>query len=112
MSVQGPQIQSIMTTKEMTKRFSHIILFSIILPLIDIITDLRMIIRLFSGINGCIYYDDDINVSVREWESCISSDDLSMFCLQYPNVCRTEEHKKFAISLLGKYKKLFLVFGL
>ena len=112
MSVQGPQTQSTMTIKEMAKSFLPIILFSIVLPLIDIFTDLRMIIRLFSGINGCIYYDDDINVSVREWESCNSSDDLSMFCLQYPNVCRTEEHNKFAILLLGKYKKVFLVCGI
>ena len=108
MSVQGPQTQSTMTTKEMAKSFLPIILFSIVLPLIDIFTDLRMIIRLFSGSwQNCIYYGDDINVSWDESEGCISSDDLSIFCLQYPNVCRTEKHNKFAILLLGKYKKYF-----
>ena len=112
MSVQGPHTQSIMTTKEMALSFLPIILFSIVLPLIDIFTDLRMIIRLFSGITVCIYYDYDINVSESEWYNCRSSDDLSTFCLQYPNVCRTEEHNKFAILLLGKYKKVFLVFSL
>ena len=107
MSVQGPQTQSTMTTMEMAKSFSPIILFSIVLPIIDIFTDLRMIIRLFSGIKSCIYYDDDINVRYSEWYGCTSSDDLSIFCLQYPNLCRTEEHNKFAILLLGKYKKVF-----
>ena len=42
MSVQGLQAQSTMTTKEMLKSFSPIILFSIILPLIDIVTDLNL----------------------------------------------------------------------
>ena len=113
MSVQGPQTQSTMTIKEMAKSFLPIILFSILLPLIDIITDLRMIIRLFSGSwQKCIYYDYDINVSEDEWDNCTSSDDLSMFCLQYPNVCRTEKHNKFAILLLGKYQKVFLVCGI
>ena len=45
------------TKKEMLKMFGPITLFSIILPFIDIITDLRMIIRLaFIGIDSCMYY--------------------------------------------------------
>ena len=47
MSVQGHQTQSTMT-------FLPIILFSIVLPLIDIVTDLRIIILLFSGIHECV----------------------------------------------------------
>ena len=113
MSVQGPHTQSTMTTKEMAKSFLPIILFSIVLPLIDIFTDLRMIMRLFSGIwQYCIDPYDDINVSIQDRNNCTSSEDLSIFCLQYPNVCRTEKQNKFAILLLGKYKKVFLVFGL
>ena len=113
MSVQGPHTQSTMTTKEIAKSFFPIILFSIVLPLIDIFTDLRMIIRLFFGITNCINSDDDINVSYGEYRKCSFSDDLSTFCLQYPNLCRTEEYNKFAILFLGKYsKKVILVFGL
>ena len=48
-----------MTTKEMSKTFLPIILFSIILPLIDIVTDLRLIIRLYSSsLYSCIPYSD------------------------------------------------------
>ena len=54
MDVHAPSAQYTMTTKEMLKTFSPIILFSIILPLIDIVTDLRIIIRLFSGVFYCI----------------------------------------------------------
>ena len=102
--VQGPQTQSTMTTKEMAKSFSAIILFSIVLPLIDIVTDLRMIIRLYSGISNCIFYKDDINVSYSDWANCDTSDDLSTFCQLHPNVCKLENHKKFATMLLGKIK--------
>ena len=103
MSVQGPQTQSTMTTKEMAKSFSPIILFSIVLPLIDIVTDLRMIIRLFSGITSCIDSSEDINVSYLEWRGCTRTDDLFTFCLQNPNVCQNEKHNKFAILLLGEF---------
>ena len=104
MSVQGPQIQSTMTTKEMAKSFSPIILFSIVLPLIDIFTDLRLIIRLYSGIKSC----NPVNVTWNEWAYCNRIDDLSTstFCQQFPNSCQTEKHHKFATLLLGKFIKV------
>ena len=107
MSVQGHQTQSTMTTKEMAKSFLPIILFSIILPLIDIVTDLRIIIRLYSGITGCISYEDyrRSNVSYYEWTSCRDTDDLSTFCQQDKNrhLCKLEEHPKFATLLLSEF---------
>ena len=50
MSVQAPQAQSTMNKKEMLKMFFPIVLISIILPLIDIVTDLRLIIQLYSSV--------------------------------------------------------------
>ena len=96
MSVQGPQTLSTMTIKEMAISFLPIILFSIVLPLIDIVTDLRMIIRLFSGITGCVSYEDmvKLNVSSSDRQECHSSDDLSTFCQLHPNVCKLEKHEK------------------
>ena len=119
-----------MTTKEMAKMFLPIILFSIILPLIDIVTDLRLIIRLYSSrLLSCIlsedliwnddvfdwrdggygrekiaYYEDgNRNVSYGEVQDCVNSDDLSDFCQQNPNPCIWEKHIKFATLLLGEY---------
>ena len=103
MSVQqGHQTQSTMTTKEMAKSFLPIILFSIILPLIDIGTDLRIIIRLYYGTLSCIPEDD---VSYDEWLNCRTTDDLSTFCQQDENrhLCKLEEHPKFATLLLGEF---------
>ena len=156
MTVQGPKTQSKMTTADMSKTFVPIIIFSIVLPIIDIVTDLRIIIRLFSGIASCVPYDDieklnarvvnsnnyyfchgssvryvhpsskpncyfvhscrpgingerwchhqEViwNVSYSEWNDCRISDDLSTFCQQYPNLCKSEKHTKFATLLLGE----------
>ena len=96
MSFQGHQ--TTMTTKEMSKSFLPIILFSIVLPFIDIITDLRMIIRLYSGITGCI----PLNVSHAEFVDCRNTADLSTFCQQNPNACKLEDHPEFATILLGE----------
>ena len=67
-----------MTTKDMLKTFFPIILFSIVLPLIDIVTDLRLIIRLYSSIYECKSYEH-----------------LSFSTCQ-------EIHKKFATLLSGE----------
>ena len=105
MSVQTTPVQSNMTTKEMLRTFSPIILFSIVLPIIDIVTDIRLIIRLFSSFNSCICHEDieKLNVSHTEWENCLFSQDLSTFCQLYPHVCKLEKHSKFATILLGEF---------
>lgn len=119
MSVQDPQAQSIMTTKEMLKMFLPIVFFNIILPLIDIVTDLRLIIRLYSSViynciprrdlilnyyTGYYYYEDgNRNVSYIEWKNCSNSGtELDNFCQQYPNSCIEETHYKFATLLMGE----------
>ena len=105
MSVRSPRVKFNMTSKEMLITFFPIILFSIVLPIIDIVTDIRLIIRLFSGFTSCIYQDDieKLNVSPIEWEKCLFSDDLSTFCQLNPNVCKLEKHNKFATLLLGEF---------
>ena len=96
-----------MNTKEMLKTFSPIILFSIVLPFIDIVTDLRLIIRLFSGVTSCVpLMDKDIdksNITDSDISLCSSSEDLSKFGQLPPYVCKHEKLHKFAISLLGKF---------
>ena len=47
-----------LTTVELVKMSLPIIFFSILLPFVDTITDLRMIFRLYRGIPGCQPYDD------------------------------------------------------
>ena len=83
------------------KTFLPIIMFNIVLPLIDIVTDLRLIIRLFSGFPICISYEDGIKVSESEWNNCNSTDDLSTYCHLHSNVCKFETHTIFATLLLG-----------
>ena len=108
MSVQGPQTQSTMTTMEMAKSFSPIILFSIVLPLIDIFTDLRMILILFSrSFLYCISNDVDISISNSDYQNCRETYYKEAFCKNQPNLCNIERHNKFATLLLGKYKKVF-----
>ena len=111
MSVQASLAKSTMTSKEMTKMFLPIVLFSIILPLVDIVTDLRLIIQLYSDAYTCISYGDweKYNVSYSEWEDCIDSDDMTNFCQQYPmpKACVLESHSNFATMLFGEYKKIY-----
>ena len=83
------------------KIFLPIVLFSVILPFIDIVTDLRLIIRLYSGIQICIDNRDDINVSYDEWRNCTTSDDLSTYCQLHRNICKFETQTIFATLLLG-----------
>ena len=71
------------------KTFLPIILFSVILPFIDIVTDLRLIIRLST-------YEDEYNVTRSERSNLNSSDDPSTYCQRHsiPNTI-------FANLLLG-----------
>ena len=86
----------------MSSAFLPIILFSIVLPLVDILTDLRLIVRLYSGHLYCI--PCQWKWCYPELESCRKSEDLSTFCQQEENrnVCKLEELPKFATLLLGE----------
>ena len=106
MSVHGPHTQSTMTTKEMAKSFPPIILFSIVLPFVDIITDLRMIFILYSRpLPYCIKTRDFRGFYVYNSE-CLTTNDIETFCRTQPNLCNFEIHKRFATMLLGEYRKV------
>ena len=73
MSGQAPQAQSTVTTKEMLKMFFPIVLISLILPLIDIVTDLRLIIQLYSSvIYKCIPRSDQTRSRQGQAQECIN----------------------------------------
>ena len=54
--------------KERIKKITPILIFNILLPTIDIITDLLIIIRLFEGSYKC--NQDDSTASLFEYEQC------------------------------------------
>ena len=94
-----------MTIKTMIKMFGPIVLFSIVLPLVDILTDLQQISR-FYFLHSCFNWHDiqRLDISYRKkWEECLDSDDLSTFCQQNPTMCET--YKKYAILLFGERTK-------
>ena len=85
MGIQAPQSKSTLTIKTMIKMFGPIVLFSIVLPLVDILTDLRLISKLYFGKYRCRY----TNITDNERRDCFTSDDLPTFCRLNPTVCRT-----------------------
>ena len=101
MGVQAPQSESTLTIKSMIKMFGPIVIFNIVLPLVDIITDLRLISRLYIPICNA-QYGAKLNISWSEFRDCHDSDDLSTFCHLNPHVC-DPKYKKFAILLFGEY---------
>ena len=105
MSVNPSKGHSKLTTKEMLKMFGPIILFSIILPSIDIITDIRMVIILATQkIYSCkpsLHTDYGSNITSDEYARCRFSEDLDSFCKLYPNLCKLDLHTKFATLLVG-----------
>ena len=94
-----------MTIKTMIKMFGPIVLFSIVLPLVDILTDLRLISR-FYFLHSCIsrYDIKRLNISHSELDECRYSDDWSTFCQLKPIMCETK-YKKYAILLFGETTK-------
>ena len=90
----------------MLKTILPILLFNIVLPFIDIVTDLRIILRLFSGITVCRRVRNDgyksVANRVRLLIECKRSD-LSKFCPEHPDMCKLEKHEKLAFLLFGKF---------
>ena len=97
--------ENAMTIKTMIKIFGPIVLFSIVLPLVDILTDLRLISR-FYFFHSCISWDDikrlKLNISHSEVGECW--DYMSKFCQLESTVCVTK-YKKYAILLFGERTK-------
>ena len=69
-----------MTNGQLVKMAAPIILFSIILPTVDNVTDLRMIIRLYTGITGCA---STYELPWQERYTC--QEDPITYCKSNPN---------------------------
>ena len=81
---------SSLPTWELIKLSGPIIFFSILLPLLDTFTDLRMIIRFYRGIPGCnatydeIYYGEDFYFF--NWQNRFTCEvDPNIYCETNPN---------------------------
>ena len=63
-----------LTTWELVKMIGPIILFGILLPTVDNVTDLRMIFRLFIGIPGCKLVDPNeyLKINGTHWQDVIT----------------------------------------
>ena len=78
-----------LTTLQLVRMTGPIILSGILLPIVDNLTDLRMIIRLYSGIPSCNYVhpsDYYYNVLNGTWEdviTCQYQQDPDTFCQVY-----------------------------
>ena len=86
---------------QFVKMTAPIFLFGVILPFVDMVTDLRMIIRLYVGVQGCSANQNAIYACRR-----VEPQDFEKFCEDYPGNCSTEQHTIFASMLLGMYKTL------
>ena len=76
-----------LTTWELVKMTGPLILFGILLPTVDNLTDLRMIIRLYIGIPGCNNVDplDYIREMNGTWEDLITcQQDPDTYCRLNP----------------------------
>ena len=72
-----------LTTWELVKMTGPIIFFGILLPTVDNLTDLRMIIRLYSGIPGCNYVNPESYISETNgtWEDLFTcQQDPDTYC--------------------------------
>ena len=89
-----------LTTWELVKMTGPIIFFGILLPTVDNLTDLRMIIRLYSGITGCTYvnpydYVRDTNGTWKDLVTCQRNPDTN--CKQWRgNTGRCDCHFDFS----------------
>ena len=70
-----------------------VFLFGVILPFTDIVTDLRLILRLYIGVTGCRGGDTG-------WQ-CWSSP-VNTYCQENPGECKTVKHPIFATMFLGR----------
>ena len=85
----SPSAPPPLTTWQLVKMTGPIILFGILLPFVDNVTDLRMIIRLYSGIPDCKYIDPEEYLAKNgtHWQdlyTCLKSD-LDNFCKLNPD---------------------------
>ena len=101
---------------QFVKMTAPVFIFGVILPIVDIFTDLRMIIRLYVGLPGCknssriceqeLVYDGEQNITAYEpinchENPCYVAEDFDRYCQDNPGECSTEQHPIFASILLG-----------
>ena len=84
---------------QLVKMMAPIFLFGVILPFVDMVTDLRMIIRLYVGVPGC-------SANGFYW-LCQESKDYEKYCQDNPGACSTEQHPIFASMLFGNYNFMY-----
>ena len=95
---------------QLVKMVAPVVIFGVILPFVDMITDLRMISRLYIGIEKPVYNESSLDLIF--WINCTAKFSLTRcyssftFCQYNPEECWTdqEQHPKFATMLLGKVK--------
>ena len=88
---------------QLVKMTAPVFLFGVILPFVDMVTDLRMIIRLYVGVPGCSRSNSNNSV----YHACVGAPDLEKYCQDNLGACPTERHQIFAFMLLGKYNLIF-----
>ena len=81
---------------QLVKMTAPIFLFGVILPFVDVVTDLRMIIRLYVGVPGCA------GNATRHCLNLGADEDFDKYCQDNPGECSKEQHPIFASILLGK----------
>ena len=89
-----------LTTWQMVKMLGPIILSEILLPILDNVTDLRMIIRLYWGIPGCKAHSS-VLTQTAGYTECLR--DPATFCEDRKDdyYCERNKHPRFASMLLG-----------
>ena len=90
---------------QLLRMTAPVFLFGVILPFVDMVTDLRMIIRLFVGVPICDSNNYYSNRTV--YYACKREPDLEKYCQDNLGACATEQHPIFASILLGKYTLIY-----
>ena len=92
MKAKEPEPEAPLSLWPFVKMTAPVFLFGVILPFADIVTDLRMIIRLYLGVTVC--------GPEARWRCSVSQ--VNTFCKENPGECVTEKHTVFATMFLGR----------
>ena len=85
---------------QFVKMTAPIFVFGVILPLVDTVTDLRMIIRLFGGVQACST-KGVANSYDADFRECLEAKNFTAYCQDNQGRCETERHPIFASVLFG-----------
>ena len=88
--------EAVTTTKIKLKMILRIMLLNIVLPTVDVFTDLLMTIKLFTGGYDCSSQGD-----YEDYDKCLNVTDHDLYCSSNNNpACYRETHPKFGTALL------------